>query len=191
MRILGVDPSLQCTGYGLIEPAGGTLRLLEGGVIRTDADLSLDRRLLTLYEGIIAVMREFQPAQVVVEELYSKYEHPRTAILMGHARGTILLAAAALGIPYLGYEASLVKKSLTGNGRATKAQVAGMVCSLLDLPEPPRPEDVTDALALALCHASPLRGNNAVVVPTRKRPPLEFVTDAQGHTTLRPRGERS
>lgn len=190
MRILGVDPSLQCTGYGLIEPAAGTLRLLEGGVIRTDAELSLDRRLLTLYEGISAVMREFQPEAVVVEELYSKYEHPRTAILMGHARGTILLAAATLSIPYTGYEASLVKKSLTGNGRATKGQVAGMVCKLLDLAEPPTPEDVTDALALAVCHASPLRGNTSVI-PTRKRAPLEFVTDAQGRTTLRPRGGRS
>lgn len=184
MRILGVDPSLQCTGYGLIEADSGSLVLLEGGVIRTDAGLSLDRRLLTLHEGIVAVMREFQPDQVVVEELYSKYDHPRTAILMGHARGMILLAAAALSIPYTGYEASLVKKSLTGNGRSTKGQVAGMVCKLLNLPEPPSPEDVTDALALAVCHASPMRSRS--VVPTaRRRAALELVTDAQGRTTLR------
>lgn len=184
MRILGVDPSLQCTGYGLIETAGGSLTLLEGGVIRTPSDLSLDRRLLSLHEGISAVMREFQPDQVVVEELYSKYDHPRTAILMGHARGTVLVAAAALSIPYTGYEASLVKKSLTGNGRATKGQVAGMVCKLLSLSEPPTPEDVTDALALAVCHASPLRGNPSVA-PRRRRPALELVTDAEGRTTLR------
>jgi crossover junction endodeoxyribonuclease RuvC len=189
MRILGVDPSLQCTGYGLIEAGSGSMKVLEGGVIRTDASLSLDRRLLTLYEGIAAVMREFAPEHVVVEELYSKYEHPRTAILMGHARGTVLLAAATLAIPYQGYEASLVKKSITGNGRATKGQVAGMVCKLLDLAEPPSPDDVTDALALAVCHASPLRGNTSVI-PSRRRPPLEFITDAQGRTTLRPRGGR-
>lgn len=189
MRILGVDPSLQCTGYGLIETAAGKLRLLEGGVIRTEATLSLERRLLTLYEGITAVMREFQPEHVVVEELYSKYDHPRTAILMGHARGTVLLAAATLGLSYQGYEASLVKKSLTGNGRATKGQVAGMVCKLLDLSEPPSPEDVTDALALAVCHASPLRGNASTILPAR-RAPLEFVTDAQGRTTLKHRGGR-
>ena len=189
MRILGVDPSLQCTGYGLIEVESNTMRLVEGGVIRTDSELSLDRRLLTLYEGIAAVMREFAPEHVVVEELYSKYEHPRTAILMGHARGTVLLAAATLAIPYQGYEASLVKKSLTGNGRATKGQVAGMICKLLDLAEPPTPEDVTDALALAVCHASPLRGN-AALITTRRRAPLEFVTDAQGRTTLKPRGGR-
>jgi crossover junction endodeoxyribonuclease RuvC len=186
MRILGVDPSLQCTGYGLIEAATGSLTLLEGGVIRTDAGLTLERRLLALYEGVSAVMREFRPDQVVVEELYSKYDHPRTAILMGHARGTVLVAAAILAIPYTGYEASLVKKSLTGSGRATKGQVAGMVCKLLGLAEPPRPEDVTDALALAVCHASPMRGSS-VITPTGRRAPLELVTDAQGRTMLRPR----
>lgn len=157
MRVLGVDPSLQCTGYGVIEAADAGLRLLEGGVIRTDATLSLERRLLTLFEGILAVIREFQPDHVVVEELYAKYEHPRTAILMGHARGAVLLAAGQLAVPYCGYEASLVKKSLTGNGRATKAQVGQMVCRVLGLQEAPSPEDVTDALALAVCHAGPRR----------------------------------
>lgn len=157
MRILGVDPGLQITGYGLIEADGATVRLLEGGVVRPDTSLSLERRLLILHESISAIMGEFQPDYVVVEELYAKYAHPRTAILMGHARGTILLAAAQRGIPFCGYEASLVKRSLTGNGRAPKAQVAHMVCHLLGLATPPSPEDVTDALALALCHASPGR----------------------------------
>ena len=157
MRILGVDPGLQTTGYGLIEATSGRLVLLEGGVVRTDAKLSLDRRLIALYEGISAVMKEFQPDCLALEELYSTYEHPRTASLMGHARGTLLLAAGQLGLTYCGYEASLVKKSLTGNGRATKTQVAHMVCHLLGLGTPPSPEDVTDALALAVCHASPMR----------------------------------
>jgi len=157
MRILGVDPGLQITGYGLIETQGAAVRLLEGGVVRPDPQLSLERRLLVLHEGIRAVISEFQPDCVVVEELYAKYAHPRTAILMGHARGMILLAAAQLGITFCGYEASLVKRSITGNGRAPKAQVARMVCQLLGLDDPPSPEDVTDALALALCHASPGR----------------------------------
>ncbi|MBU0606249.1 MAG: crossover junction endodeoxyribonuclease RuvC [Armatimonadetes bacterium] len=157
MRILGVDPGLQITGYGLIEAEGAAVRLVEGGVVRPDAGLTLERRLFMLHENISNVMAEFQPDSVVVEELYAKYAHPRTAILMGHARGTILLAAAQRGIPFCGYEASLVKRSLTGNGRATKTQVAHMVCHLLGLKEPPTPEDVTDALALALCHASPAR----------------------------------
>jgi len=157
MRILGVDPGLQITGYGLIEAQGAAVRLVEGGVVRPDTALTLERRLFTLHESISAVMTEFQPDCVVVEELYAKYAHPRTAILMGHARGTILLAAAQRGIPFCGYEASLVKRSLTGNGRATKTQVGHMVCHLLGLAELPAPEDVTDALALALCHASPGR----------------------------------
>jgi len=157
MRILGVDPGLQITGYGLIEAQGAAVRLIEGGVIRPDSDLTLERRLLTLHESIGNIMGEFQPDAVVVEELYAKYAHPRTAILMGHARGTILLAAGQRSIPFCGYEASLVKRALTGNGNATKTQVARMVCYLLGLNEPPTPEDVTDALALALCHASPAR----------------------------------
>jgi crossover junction endodeoxyribonuclease RuvC len=170
MRILGVDPGLQITGYGLIEAQGAAVQLLEGGVVRPEPELSLERRLLVLYEGITAVLSEFQPDCVVVEELYAKYSHPRTAILMGHARGTVLLAAAALAIPYCGYEASLVKKSLTGQGRATKTQVARMVCHLLALVEPPSPEDVTDALALALCHASPGRQQFRTVKGRRALP---------------------
>jgi len=157
MRILGVDPGLQVTGYGLIESRGGRQRLVEGGIIKTDGKASLEQRLLRIHEDMAAVMDEFGPTCAVVEELYSKYRHPRTAILMGHARGAVFLAAAQRGVPVLGYAASLVKKSLTGSGRASKEQVARMVCRLLDLATPPTPEDVTDALALALCHASPVR----------------------------------
>lgn len=157
MRVLGVDPGLQVTGYGLIEAQHSQLTLLEGGVIRTDGKAGLETRLLTIHDGISAVMAEFEPDFVVVEELYAKYAHPRTAILMGHARGMVLLAAGKLAIHVAGYEASLVKKALTGNGRASKQQVARMVCQLLSLAAPPTPEDVTDALALAVCHARPMR----------------------------------
>lgn len=157
MRILGVDPGLQCTGYGLIEASGGTLRLIEGGVIRTDSRAPLSLRLRTLHDGLAGILREYEPGCVVVEELYTKYAHPRTAILMGHARGMALLAAGEHGVTVVGYPASLIKRALTGNGRATKAQVGRMVCQVLRLDQPPSPDDVTDALALALCHASPAR----------------------------------
>lgn len=157
MRILGIDPGLHVTGYGLIEMVETKPRLLEAGIIKTDEKALLEARLLTLYEGLTAVMQEWRPDGLAVEELYAKYNHPRTAILMGHARGTIFLVAGQQGVPVCGYEATLVKRALTGNGRADKAQVARMVCQLLNLPEPPSPPDVTDALALALCHASPLR----------------------------------
>lgn len=162
MRILGVDPGLQCTGYGLIEAVGGALRLMEGGVIRTDGQAPLPLRLRTLYDGLGSILREYEPRCVVVEELYAKYAHPRTAILMGHARGMALLAAGECGVPVVGYPASLIKRALTGNGRATKAQVGRMVCQVLGLDQPPSPEDVTDALALALCHASPTRSRLSI-----------------------------
>ena len=157
MLILGVDPGLQITGYGLIETDHGHYRLVEGGIIRTNEKAALEARLLTIRDGMTTVLKELQPDCVIVEELYAKYAHPRTAILMGHARGMVFLAAGEVGLPVYGYEASLVKKSLTGHGRASKGQVARMVCQMLSLPVPPSPEDVTDALALALCHASPLR----------------------------------
>lgn len=157
MRILGVDTSLQCTGYGLIEHEAGRLVLLEGGVVRTEATAALEQRLVTLAEAMEGVLGEYDPDCVVVEELYSSYAHPRTAILMGHARGTVLLAAGRRGVPVVGYPPARVKRALTGNGQATKAQVARMVCQLLGLATPPTPDDVTDALALALCHARPAR----------------------------------
>lgn len=153
MRILGVDPGLNCTGYGVIEHGGGPARVLDGGVIRTDPKASLEVRLATIAGGIRAVVAELEPEVMVVEQVHSKYAHPQTAILMGHARGVALLAAAERGLAVASYPASLVKRSLTGHGRASKEQVGAMVAHLLRLATPPTPDDVTDALALCLCHA--------------------------------------
>jgi len=156
MRIMGIDPGLQRTGYGVIDQIDThRYRLVEGGVVSTESDWLLEQRLSAIFEGIAEVIAEFQPDIAVVETLYSKYRHPRTAILMGHARGAIYLAAARNSVEVAAYPASQVKKSLTGNGRATKAQVAAMVTELLGLDETPSPADVTDALALAICHARP------------------------------------
>jgi len=158
MRIMGIDPGLQCTGYGLIDRLEDQqYRLIEGGVVPTDADQLLQHRLSTIFAGICEVMAEFEPDVAVVEKLYAKYSHPRTAIMMGHARGVIYLAGAQQAVPIRAYTASQVKKALVGNGRASKRQVAAMVCQTLGLSEPPTPADVTDALALAICHAHPLR----------------------------------
>ncbi|MCK4323018.1 MAG: crossover junction endodeoxyribonuclease RuvC [Armatimonadetes bacterium] len=156
MRIMGIDPGLQRTGYGVIDQIDThRYRLVEGGVVSTESDWLLEQRLSAIFEGIAEVIAEFQPDVAVVEKLYSKYRHPRTAILMGHARGAIYLAAARSSLEVAAYPASQVKKSLTGNGRATKMQVAAMVTQLLGLDETPSPADVTDALALAICHARP------------------------------------
>lgn len=157
MRILGVDPGLNCTGYGVVDHLPGSNAMVEAGVIRTDASATLEVRIATIAQGIEAVLADCDPDVMVVEQLYSKYAHPQTAILMGHARGVILLAGARRGLTVVDYAASMVKRSLTGHGRAGKEQVGRMVARMLDLDQPPQPHDVTDALALCLCHASPMR----------------------------------
>lgn len=165
MLILGVDPGLQVTGYGLIEAAEGRERLREGGAIRSDPTAPLERRLLEIYRGLEEILSEVRPDVVAVEELYSTYGHPRTAILMGHARGVIYLAAAQHGIPVVSYLATKVKMALTGSGRASKQQVQQMVMQALSLDAPPQPADVADALALAVCHANMVRRG---VVPVER-----------------------
>jgi len=154
--IIGIDPGLQCTGYGVVRTDGRDCTLLDGGVVRTDPEAPLALRLQTIHAGVTEVLREHSPEIAVVEQLYAKYHHPHTAMLMGHARGVIYLAAAACSVEVVAYEASTVKKALTGHGRASKSQVGRMVCHLLGLPEQPEPEDVTDALALAICHSRPV-----------------------------------
>jgi crossover junction endodeoxyribonuclease RuvC len=110
------------------------------------------RRLVSLYDGIVEVMEEFQPGTVAMEQLFAHYEHPRTAILMGHARGVLLLAAAQRGLPVHSYAATRIKKTITGHGRATKEQVQYTIKRELGLSRVPEPADVADALAAALCH---------------------------------------
>jgi crossover junction endodeoxyribonuclease RuvC len=152
MRILGVDPGLQITGYAVIESGP---RICEAGVInskegQTRAELA--PRLLALYNGIVEVIEQFQPGVAVVEQLYAHYQHPRTAILMAHARGVIFLAAARQNIPVISYNATRIKKTITGSGRAGKEQVQRTIQRELGLDKPPEPPDVADALAAALCH---------------------------------------
>lgn len=152
--VLGIDPGLNTTGYGVIRVSFSRTELIEAGVIRGgSAKLPLSQRLLTLHTGIADVITSFQPAVLALEELYSHYERPRTAILMGHARGAICLAAAQAEIPVASYAATNVKKMLTGSGRASKEQVQLAICREFSLAEKPDPPDVADALAIALCHA--------------------------------------
>lgn len=155
MVIVGIDPGLVVTGYGVIGTTpDGQPYLCEGGAVRAGGEASLADRLREIHDGVQQVLVEHRPGVVVVEELYSKYTHPRTAILMGHARGVVYLAAAKLGIPVVGYTASTVKRALTGSGRASKEQVQHMVREVLSLTDVPKPDHVADALALALCHAN-------------------------------------
>jgi len=151
-RIVGVDPGLNITGYAVIEKRLGKLALIEAGMIRGRTRGDLAARLQEIHDGIREVIASFAPALLAIEELYSHYERPRTAILMGHARGVICLAATQAGIPVRSYPSTQVKRMLTGNGRAPKHQMQQAICHEFGLTAPPEPPDVADAMAIALCH---------------------------------------
>lgn len=154
MRILGIDPGLGITGYGLIETGGNRVRLIEAGIIRSSAKDKMEKRLASLYKKVIGLIDETLPEAVVLEELYSHYKHPKTSILMAHARGAICLAVEHRDVALVNYPSTKIKKAITGRGRASKGQMQRTVTSLLGLRNPPEPVDVTDALALAITHAN-------------------------------------
>ncbi len=152
MRVLGIDPGLNITGYGLVEADAGRICLVEAGEIRSSVKEPLESRLNELYSGLSDVVEEFTPDVIAFEELYAHYQHPRTAIIMGHARGVLFLVAGQAGIPVCSYGATRVKKSITGVGNASKQQVSRMVVDVLACGDVPGRPDVTDAIAVALCH---------------------------------------
>ncbi len=156
-RVLGIDPGLQCTGYGVLELAEGEIHLCEAGVIRTKRHELLSERLKELFEGITEVLESWEPQATALEELYSHGQYPRTAVLMGHARGVICLACAQREIPVIHYGSTQIKKMVTGNGRASKDQMQRAIARQLKVAALPGPADVADALALALCHCYALR----------------------------------
>jgi crossover junction endodeoxyribonuclease RuvC len=151
-RILGIDPGLNITGYGVIEPIGARAALCEAGVIRTTPGADLAARVREIFEGVGEVVEQYRPRVMVVEQLYAHYKHPRTAILMGHARGTIFLAAALRDVEVVSYAATRIKKTITGHGRASKDQIQRTIQQELGLLQVPEPPDIADALAGALCH---------------------------------------
>ncbi|MBN1437281.1 MAG: crossover junction endodeoxyribonuclease RuvC [Sedimentisphaerales bacterium] len=151
MKVLGVDPGLRTSGYAVVESRGRGLTILDAGVFRADVKLALAARLGQLYDDVSRLLDEHRPGVMAVEELYAHYKHPRTAILMGHARGVFLLAAHEREVPVYGFAATRIKKSLTGNGRASKEQMQRAVQLQLGLAAVPRPADVADALAIAMC----------------------------------------
>jgi len=151
-RVLGIDPGLNITGYAVIERAGGKLKLLEAGVVRGKSRGDLSARLKEVFEGVSDVIASLKPTALAIEELYSHYERPKTAILMGHARGVICLAAEQAGLSIRSYAATQIKLLLTGNGRAPKSQMQRAICREFSLAAPPEPPDVADAMAIALCH---------------------------------------
>lgn len=157
-RILGIDPGLHITGYGVIELVSRNRvlepQLIEGGTVRARDSDPFPARLQTLFDGLSEVLREHNPDVVVIEELFSTYAHPRSALLMAHARGVLMLAAQLQNVPVHGFTPNEVKQVVTGNGHATKSNVQAAVKTRLKLASAPHPPDVADALAIALCFAA-------------------------------------
>jgi len=161
MRILGIDPGLQVCGYACVETCEDKELLIEAGVIRTVSGSAVEEKLNRIAEDTQSLLESFKPDVVAVEELYSHYAHPRTAILMGHARGVILQRCAQAAIEVRSFSATRIKKSITGNGRASKEQIQKTIQTILSLPQIPEPNDVADAIATALCCANSI---NSIVI---------------------------
>ncbi|MDA8235973.1 MAG: crossover junction endodeoxyribonuclease RuvC [Clostridia bacterium] len=152
MLIMGVDPGTAITGYGIINMMGNKFQVITYDCIRTQAEFPLDQRLRKIYQEIKFLIGEYRPEHFAIEELFFN-KNTRTALAVGHARGVAMLAAAETNIPVYEYTPLQVKQAVVGYGRAEKSQVQSMVKTLLGLDKVPKPDDVADALALAICHA--------------------------------------
>ncbi|MFH0763539.1 MAG: crossover junction endodeoxyribonuclease RuvC [Candidatus Omnitrophota bacterium] len=150
MRILGIDPGLAITGYGIIEDRN--FSLVEAGAIRTKPNTPIQARIEKIFDEISDIIKEHRPEVLVLEKVYSHYKHPTTSILMAHARAMACLVCGKLGVKLANYPSTRIKKAVTGNGHASKTQVQRMVQSLLKLKTPPEPVDVSDALAMAISY---------------------------------------
>jgi crossover junction endodeoxyribonuclease RuvC len=147
---MGLDPGLVATGFAVLEALPGAVTVVDSGVITTSSAQPLEARLNAIYRAVHQLIEAQKPTFLVVEDLYSEYKFPRTAILMGHARGVVYLAARQLGVGVTALAPSEVKRAMTGNGSAGKAQVQRGVQTLLGLQDLPRPSHVADALGLAV-----------------------------------------
>lgn len=154
--ILGVDPGSMVTGYGLIKSSHSKNVLMDFGVIKTDPKKSLPEKLKQIFEGLSRIIAKKHPDELAIEEtFYSK--NAKSALVMGQARGVAILAAACAKIPVCEYSPKEVKCSVVGRGNASKLQVQYMVKNLLELKDLPQPQDASDALAVALCHAQKIK----------------------------------
>ncbi len=163
-RVLGIDPGLGVTGYAVVDSSRNRPYVVEAGVLRPRGlgAKTIDGRLKLIHEGVLEVLDAFPPSALALEQVHSHHRHPRTAILMAHARGVIVLASALRGVPVFGYAATRIKKTLTGSGRAPKEQMQHAIRVELGLDELPEPHDVADACAVALCHYQIARNRRAL-----------------------------
>lgn len=148
--VLGIDPGAAITGYGVVEPANGSLgHLVECGIIRTNRKHALWHRLDELHDGVVQLIDKYRPATLAIESVFYA-KNVRTTVVLGHARGVILLAAARAGVEVAEFAPAKVKKTIVGSGGAAKQQVSYMVQHLLKLKSPPEPSDAADGVAVAL-----------------------------------------
>jgi crossover junction endodeoxyribonuclease RuvC len=169
-RVIGIDPGLNVTGYGVVECRAADVKLLEAGVIRSPRSQgdNLPARLESLFTGLQELMDEFHPQTMCLEEVYAHAGYPRTSILMGHARGVICLAARVARVPVVSFSARRIKQAVTGNGNASKMQVQRAVQQFFALDRIPHPPDVADALATALCYVNWSRHTGSGKRPSRR-----------------------
>ncbi|MFH1191757.1 MAG: crossover junction endodeoxyribonuclease RuvC [Candidatus Omnitrophota bacterium] len=153
MIIVGIDPALATSGYGVIQVNKTTLTLIEAGIIKTTSQEALPCRLNRIYRGVLKLISDTKADCLVLEKIYSHYKHPATACILGQARGVICLASFVAGLPFFEYSATRIKKAIVGKGLASKAQVQRMVTHSLGLKTLTSYMDVTDALALAIAHS--------------------------------------
>ncbi len=166
-RILGIDPGLRMTGFGVIEMQGQKLRYVASGCIKSDGNQRLPERLHTLYAGITEIIGTYKPDIAAVEQVFSNV-NPQSTLLLGQARGAAITALVAQGLPVSEYTALQVKQAVVGHGKAAKQQVAHMVMRLLTLPGEPG-SDAADALACAICHAHGSQGLGQLAAPGRRQ----------------------
>jgi crossover junction endodeoxyribonuclease RuvC len=151
MRVLGIDPGSLITGFGVVEEVRSGLCAIAWGTVRTSSSQPLPVRLQRIYDGLSEAIRQWEPEAVAVERVFFA-DNPKTALILGHARGVALLTVANAALPLVEYSALEIKQAVVGYGRAGKAQIQQMVRTLLRLDTLPQPTDAADALAAAICH---------------------------------------
>jgi len=156
LRILGIDPGLACTGFGIIDVVNNQLKVIDYGVIKTDQKSQLNIRLNTIFQDLKYIIDKFKPSVMSVEQIFYG-KNVKSALLLGHARGVPLLLSAKFKLTLYEFSARRIKQSLTGNGNASKEQVQFMVQKLLSMEELPNPMDASDALAAAICYNQSFR----------------------------------
>ncbi len=151
MKIIGIDPGLVCTGFGVIDSSGNNLKVIDFGIIKADPKDSLSQRLKTIYDDVKEIVEMYKPSVMSIEEVFYG-KNVKSALLLGHARAVPMVVSANYNMPLYEFSSRKIKQSITGNGNATKEQVQFMVKNILLMDSLPQPLDASDALAIAICY---------------------------------------